>query len=157
METKTIFIIIFYFICVYIFLHTYFYLDQINKCPCFHKDGKYAVNLDFMKFFQILEIFILTVLVGSSLFFKSKTFKSKNKAPPIFLLSLTVIILLSISGYMTYNVVHLYNNIKDDCECVDSWYRFFLYYEGIVSGITVFRFIAMFLLLSIFIIIRQFK
>ena len=155
METAKIFVIIFYFICLYIFLHTYYYLDQIDKCPCFHKDGKYEVNIDFMKFFQILEIFVLTVYLVSILFFSSKIFKSKNKKVPVVMISLVMAFLLAVSGGMAYNVVNLYNNIKEDCKCVDSWYRYFLYYEGIVSFITVFRFISLFLLLIIFYIMSK--
>jgi hypothetical protein len=157
MELNKIIVLVFYFICIYIYLHTYFYLEQINNCPCFHKDGKYKVNLDFMKFFQVLEIFMLSVLVLSAFFFTSKIYKSKNKPLPKFLLSILLLFLLSVNGYMSYNVVNLYNNIKDDCECVDSWYRFFLYYEGIVSGLTVFRFISMALVAAIFFFTRKFK
>jgi len=157
METKTIFIILFYFICIYIYLHTYYYLVEIDHCPCFQKNGKYSVNIDFMKFFQVLEIFILTILVSSSLFFKSTFYKSKKKAPPLILLSIALAFLLFVSGYMTINVINLYTNIKDDCTCVDSWYRFFLYYEGVVSGLTIFRFISMTLLIAIFFISRKFK
>jgi len=86
-KIPTIITIIFYIICLYIFLHTYYYLVEIDNCPCFHKDGKYEVNIEFMKFFQVLEIFILSVLVFSTLFFKSNSFKSKKKTPPLLLLS----------------------------------------------------------------------
>jgi hypothetical protein len=157
MEVGKIIVIIFYFICLYIFLHTYYYLDQIDNCPCFHKDGKYAVNIDFMKFFQILEIFILTVYLVSIFFFSSKMFKSKNKKAPLVLLFIAMAFLLTVSGAMTFNVINFYNNVKEDCKCVDSWYRYFIYYEGIVSFITVFRFISVVLLLTIFFIMSKFN
>lgn len=157
MDKRQIIILILYVICIFIYVQTYLYLVQIDECPCFHKDGKYEVNIDFMKFFQVLEIFILTVLVFSTFFFKSNFFKSKNRQPPFFLLSLVLVFLLSISGFMTYNVINMYTKIQYDCKCTDSWYRYFLYYEGFVSGITVFRFIVMALVLSIFYIFRQFK
>jgi len=159
METGKIFVVIFYLICVYIFVQTYLYLDEIDRCPCFHKDGKYAVSIDFMKFFQILEIVILTASLAAMFFMKSKgKFKlNKKQGEPTFLLSLTIVIMVIISGFMAYNVINMYTNIKEDCKCVDSWYRYFLYYEGFVSLITVFRFVIIFLLLGIFFIMSKLK
>ena len=156
METAKIFVIIFYFICLYIFLHTYYYLVQIDNCPCFHKDGKYEVNIDFMKFFQILEIIILSIYVSSIFFFKSNTFKMKNVPMPTIILSLTIFLMLGISIYMTINVFNLYINIKEDCKCVDSWYRFFIYYEGIVSLIAVFRIVVLSLILLMVFLFSKF-
>ena len=159
METGKILVVIFYLICVYIFVQTYLYLDEIDRCPCFHKDGKYAVSIDFMKFFQILEIVILTASLAALFFMKSNgKFKlNKKQGEPTFILSLTIVIMVIISGFMAYNVINMYTNIKDDCKCVDSWYRYFLYYEGFVSLITVFRFIIIFLLLGIFFIMSKLK
>jgi len=159
MDNSTIFVVIFYFICVYIFLHTYYYLVEIDNCPCFEKDGKYAVNIDFMKFFQVLEIFILTVFLSLFLFIKTKINskdiipdKFKENVPKIVLL-VPVFVMLVISGFMTYNVMNVYFNIKEDCKCTDSWYRYFLYYEGIVSLISVFRVVVSFILLTILFIV----
>jgi hypothetical protein len=89
-------------------------------------------------------------------FLKSKG-KPDLKKSPSFVLSLTLVIMLIISGIMAYNVINMYTNIKDDCKCVDSWYRYFLYYEGFVSLITVFRFIIIFLLFGIFFIMSKLK
>ena len=157
MEGSTIFVFIFYFICVYIFLQTYYYLEQIDNCPCFQKDGKYAVNIDFMKFFQVLEIFLITVFLSLFLLIKSKPKtigSAKNMMGiPKFVLMLPLIVLIVISAFMSYNVLNLYINIKSDCKCTDSWYRFFLYYEGVVSMISVFRFVVSIILLAILLII----
>ena len=156
--TGKIFVLVFYLLCVYIFVQTYLYLDEIDRCPCFHKDGKYAVSIDFMKFFQVLEIVILTASLGTMFFLKSKAKVDVKKArAPTVVLSLTVIIMLIISAFMAYNVINMYTNIKDDCKCVDSWYRYFLYYEGFVSLITVFRFLLVFLLFGIFFIMSKLK
>ena len=157
-STGKIFVLVFYLLCVYIFVQTYLYLDEIDRCPCFHKDGKYAVSIDFMKFFQVLEIVILTASLGTMFFLKSKAKVDVKKAQaPTIILSLTVIIMLIISAFMAYNVINMYTNIKDDCKCVDSWYRYFLYYEGFVSLITVFRFVLVFLLVGIFFIMSKLK
>ena len=157
-STGKIFVLVFYLLCVYIFVQTYLYLDEIDRCPCFHKDGKYAVSIDFIKFFQVLEIIILTASLGTMFFQKSKAKVDVKKAQaPTIILSLTVIIMLIISAFMAYNVINMYTNIKDDCKCVDSWYRYFLYYEGFVSLITVFRFVLVFLLVGIFFIMSKLK
>ena len=163
MEGSTIFVIIFYFICVYIFLHTYYYLEQIDNCPCFKKDGKYAVNIEFMKFFQVLEIIMITVFLSLFLLIKSKMAtkeyiaKAITSSMPKFILMLPLVVLIVISAFMSYNVLNLYSNIKSDCKCTDSWYRYFLYYEGIVSLISVFRFIVSVILLLIVLIIAGFS
>jgi hypothetical protein len=159
MDTGKIFVIIFYLLCVYIFVKTYLYLDEIDKCPCFHKDGKYAVSIDFMKFFQILEIVILTASLATMFFVKSnnKVDLKNTKGKPSFVLILTMIIMLTISALMAYNVINMYTNIKEDCKCVDSWYRYFVYYEGFVSLMTVFRFVVIFLLFGIFFIMSKVK
>jgi len=157
MESKKIFMLIFYFILLYIFIHTYYYLDQINNCVCFQKDGKYVVNIDFMKFFQLLEIFILTIFVSSIIFFNSNFFKIKKIKIPMPILSLVVLLMVGISLYMTINVINLYMNIKEDCKCVNSWYRFFLYYEGITSLITVFRFFVIIFLLIMVLFLTKFN
>jgi hypothetical protein len=64
-------------------------------------------------------------------------------------LMIPLITLIVISAFMSYNVLNLYINIKSDCKCTDSWYRYFLYYEGIVSMISVFRFVVSLILLII--------
>lgn len=156
MEGKKIVALIFYAILLYIFIHTYYYLDQINNCACFQTNGKYGVNIEFMKFFQVLEVFILTIYVASMFLFSSKMFKNKKIPAPKVLLTLALILLLGISLYMSINVINLYTNIKDDCKCVDSWYRFFLYYEGIVSLISVFRFVVLVLILAIIFLFGKF-
>ena len=157
MNTSKIFVVIFYFVCLYIFLHTYYYLDEMDRCPCFQKDGKYAVNIDFMKFFQVLEIFLLTVFLSLFLFVtsigKTKQLKSNKLELPKFLMVLPMFVLLGISAYMSYNVLHMYYNIKEDCKCVDSWYRYFLYYEGAMSGVSVLRVVVSVLFLAIFSIV----
>jgi len=155
MNTSKLFVVIFYFICVYIFLQTYYYLDEIDNCPCFEKDGKYKVNVDFMKFFQVLEVLFLTVFLAIFLFITSSKTKilNKNKIPNMNVLTiLPMIVLLGISGYMSYNVLNLYYNIKEDCKCVDSWYRYFLYYEGAMSFVSVLRIVGSILFLAIFFI-----
>jgi hypothetical protein len=137
-------IVILYIIVIYIFIHTYFYLDQLNNCECFNKNDKYAVNLEFMKWFQILEIFIFSIYVGFMLFIYKKNSNNKinNTFTGLLLSSISLALLLAISLYMGVNVINLYMNIKDDCKCANSNYKYFVYYEGILSMSSVLRFVS---------------
>ena len=137
-------IVILYIIVIYVFIHTYFYLDQLNNCECFNKNDKYAVNLEFMKWFQILEIFIFSIYVGFMLFIYKNNSNNKinNTFTGLLLSSISLALLLAISLYMGINVINLYMNIKDDCKCANSNYKYFVYYEGILSMSSVLRFVS---------------
>ena len=137
-------ILILYIIILFIFIYTYYYLVQLNSCECFVKNEKYSVNIEFMKFFQVLEIFIFTIYVGMMMFFNFKIKKKMNTPMPLLLSTLSLALLIGINAYMSYNVLNLYNSIKEDCSCSSGFFKYFVYYEGIVSGINVLRFVEIF-------------
>ena len=143
---QKIIVLVLYVFIIFIFIHTYMYLNQLTTCECFIKNNKYAVNIEFMKFFQVLEIFIFSIYIGFMLFVTSN--KPKMPSPKI-LASISLALLVGISGYMAYNVVNLYTNISEDCKCANSAYRYFLYYQGIVGASTVLRFIALILMIGL--------
>ena len=143
---QKIMVLIIYLIVLFVFIHTYIYLNQLTTCECFVKNNKYSVNIEFMKFFQILEIFIFTIYIGFMLFMTSTT---QNTSSPKILASISLALLVGISGYMAYNVINLYMNISDDCKCATSAYRYFLYYQGVVGASTVLRFISLFLMIGL--------
>ena len=151
---QKIIILVLYAIIVFIFIHTYLYLNQLNTCECFLKNEKYSVNIEFMKFFQILEIFIFTIYIGFMMFVTSKINKDKTPSPKI-LASISLALLVCISGYMAYNVINLYMNITDDCKCATSAYRYFLYYQGVVGASTVLRFISLFIMIGLALMFNQ--
>ena len=143
-----------YVIIIYIYIKTYLYLDQLNNCDCFNKSNKYASNLEFMKFFQILEIFILSIIVGLNLVVHKQTKKTiVNKL----LLSISFILLIGISGYMAYNVINLYTNIKDDCKCSDSIYKYFVYFEGLSSISVIMRVLSIILTFGVLVLFAKLK
>jgi len=75
---------------------------------------------------------------------------NRNKIPGINIItSISLALLVGISGYMAYNVVNLYTNISDDCKCANSVYRYFLYYQGVVGASAVLRFIALGLMIGL--------
>jgi hypothetical protein len=153
-QSQKILLGIVYVIIIYIYIKTYLYLDQLNSCDCFNKSNKYSSNIEFMKFFQVLEIFILSIYVGFFLFL-TKTMKKPivNKL----LLSISLILLIGISGYMAYNVINLYANIKDDCKCSDSIYKYFVYFEGLSSVSVIMRVISMVLTLGLLFLFSKLK
>lgn len=144
---QKIFVLVLYLVVLFVFIHTYMYLNQLLSCECFVKNNKYAVNIEFMKFFQVLEIFIFSIYVGFMLFVTSKV--NKRMPSPKILASLSLALLIGISGYMAYNVVNLYTNISEDCKCANSVYRYFLYYQGIVGASTVLRFVALVIMIGL--------
>jgi len=151
-------VIILYIIITLIFVYTYYYLAQLNTCECFIKNEKYSVNIEFMKFFQVLEIFLFTLYVGMMVFFNSKIVKKKMKTPlPLLLSTISLALLIGINGYMSYNVFNLYNNIKEDCACSSGFFKYFVYYEGIVSFINVLRFVEIFGLIILVFLFNMLK
>jgi hypothetical protein len=150
---QKIFILVLYLVILFIFIHTYMYLNQLTTCECFVKNNKYSVNIEFMKFFQILEIFIFSIYFGFMLFVTTKI--NKKMPSPKILASISLALLIGISGYMAYNVVNLYMNISEDCNCANSVYRYFLYYQGVVGASTVLRFIALILMIGLALMFNQ--
>lgn len=143
------FTLVTYVVMIAILVQIYYYLVQIDSCPCFNKNDKYAVDVEFMKFYQILEMIVLTIFVGIGLISSSKQKEYIPKMSGIFLSTLTFVILTGISIYMTYNTFNFYMNVKQDCKCANSWYRYFLYFEGITTFLAVLRVIFMFLFIII--------
>jgi hypothetical protein len=154
-----VFSLITYVIMMIILIQIYYYLIQINNCECFNKNDKYSVDVEFMKFYQILEMILLTIFVGTSFITSSKTKQYIPKMGGIFLSTLTFIILTGISIYMTYNTFNFYMNVKQDCKCANSWYRYFIYFEGIGTFISVLRviFMTLFILIGLSLFYNQFS
>jgi hypothetical protein len=148
-----LFALVIYLIMMYILIQTYYYLVQIDNCECFNKNDKYSVNVEFMKFYQILEIILLTIFVFIGFINSSKTKILIPKMSGLFLSTLTFVLLLGISSYMSYNTFSFYMNVKQDCKCVNSWYKYFVYFEGITTFITSLRMIFMILLTFIVLIL----
>jgi hypothetical protein len=148
-----VFAMICYLFMMVILIQTYYYLIQIDNCPCFNKNDKYSVNIEFMKYFQILEMIVLTIFVTISYITSNKFKNIIPKSGGIFLSTLSAILLLGISSYMAYNTLNFYINVKEDCKCANSMYKYFVYFEGISSLVAVVRMIFMILLVFIMLIL----
>ena len=58
---------------------------------------------------------------------------------------------------MAYNVINLYTNIKDDCKCSDSIYKYFVYFEGLSTISVVMRVLSIILTLGILFLFAKLK
>ncbi|ADX05818.1 hypothetical protein 162322288 [Organic Lake phycodnavirus 1] len=142
-------------VMIVIILYTYYYLQEISQCPCFIANKKKELNVDYMKFYLLLDL--VSLLLFMFLFYNkiqkggksNKTSLTEN----VWLLA-SLCLILFIHSYMTYNVYHFYNSVKTYCECVNQWQKYFVYYEGVFSGIVSLQYIFT-LFLVILIMINQ--
>jgi hypothetical protein len=146
-----IMVLILSIICVYILIHTYYYLNRVEKCECFQKDDvKYGVNIEYMKFFQILHIVIFVMYIGWG-FLK----RPINNCAMNFISIHLLVLLLCLYGYMFYNILNFYRNVNNDCKCVDqSVYKYFIYFQGVSSFMSILQIIYSFLLVIIIVLLQ---
>jgi hypothetical protein len=145
-------------ISIWILVSIYGYLNELEHCPCFTQINdveKYSSDISFLKFYQVLEILSLLVFTFIIFTYKSGKIGGKkvNKTMMQFSFILTLSILMFISGYMSYNVLKFYLNVRHDCECVNTWQKYFIYLEGTLNSVYFLRllyFIIFFVLLAVF-------
>jgi len=140
METNHIIQILLSGLSLYILIQILTYLNELESCPCFNEQNnkeKYSSNIEFMKFYQFLEIASLLIFVILINFYKFpfKSRKGNNKGFVKILLMISLFALLFISGYMSYNVAIFYINMKKECICVNKWQKYFIYLEGVFNSI----------------------
>ncbi len=143
-------------VCVYILIHTYHYLKEVEQCECFKKDDvKYGVNIQYMKLFQILHIILFVLYVLWSVFGHPMT---ESKMFHRYVTTQILVLLLFVYGYMFYNILNFYRNVKKDCKCVDkSYYKYFIYFEGISSFMSFLQIAYSFLLVIIIVALNLIK
>lgn len=149
-------------ISAFILLNVYSYLSEAESCPCFVEENnasKYQTNIQFMKFYQLLELASLIVFAVLLTLYKNQIGgKKKSLAFIKFLVVISSIVLLGISGYMGYNVATFYLNMKSECSCVSNkWQKYFVYLEGIFSSIYFLRIIFALVFLAIIVLFNFFN
>lgn len=126
-----ILILIIYAILLYLYIHTFYYLKKAENTGCFTP----KVNLKYMQFFQLLEIVALTLtVVFLPYFLKMKNKKGKGSISLLEPLLITLVV-LGINLYMAFNVYNFYFELKQCFELKNQWNKWWLYWEGIASGI----------------------
>lgn len=146
------------FISFAVLVSIYGYLNELEHCPCFmdiNENNTYGSDISFMKLYQFLEIFSLIIFTFILFTYKSGKIGGKkiNKTMMKFSFILTLSILMFISGYMSYNVLKFYLNVRSDCECVNKWQKYFLYLEGALNSVYFLRlvyFVIFFVMLAVF-------
>ena len=145
MKTNYLLQFIFSFVSIAILLYIYNYLDSLKDCSCFiesqNKDR--LIDIEFLKFYQILEIVALVILIGFMGIYKyDKIVKGgKNKQGLKIFLLLSFFIVLFISGYVSYNSLLFFLLSKNNCKCVNKWQKYFIYIQGIFNSVNFLRLI----------------
>ena len=134
---------------VLLVLYTIYYIRELKSCECFKINDKNQTNLNFLEFYEYLELFsVIVIMFGIVTLMPSK--KSKGKGMTNVLLMFAMLIVYMVIKYnLLVNVYKLSKGIKEGCECSDKWQRFFLYYQGIVSGIEILQYVVVFLLAAV--------
>ena len=127
-----ILIILIYAILLYLYIHTFYYLKKAENTGCFTP----KVNLKYMQFFQLLEIVALTMTV---LFFPYFIKMKKKKTLGLIEPFLITLIVLGINAYMALNVYNFYFELQNCFELKQQWNKWWLYWEGIASGVSAVR------------------
>lgn len=151
-------------ISFFILIKVYFYLDELKACDCYIKneDTNYKVDIDFMKYYQILEIVSLILFITLIIFYKTNLIKYKkiNKKVNNFFMKMFIFIvlfvLLILCGYISYNSILFYLISKKNCDCSDKWHKYFIYIQGVSSSIYFLRLLFVFIL-SIILILFNIK
>ena len=119
-------VFIIYAVLMYLYIHTFYYLKKAEQTGCFNS----KVNLKYMEIFQIIEIIAvtLTIIVLPSLV-RSKRIKNINVA--LFM----VLVVLAINAYMAMNVYQFYNEMNN-CPIMNTWNKWWLYWEGIAATVS---------------------
>lgn len=151
-------------IAFFILLQVFAYLQEIESCPCFNEsnnESKYVSSITFMKFYQFLEMISLVIFILMISLYKNSIKGGRRKTSFSFFLRLisilSLMVLLFISGYMSYNSFALYVNAKNDCMCVNQWQKYFIYLEGIFNSIYFLRLLYLFFFVLILISVNFFK
>ena len=125
-------------ISVLILISIYYYLDTLKDCKCFidNEDKTYTIDIEFLKFYQLLEIIALIVFVFLITIYKNKLFKGGgNRFGMKFCLILSIIVLLLITGYVSYNTILFFLLTKKNCKCVNKWQKYIIYIQGVFNSI----------------------
>tara|TARA_Y100000389_G_scaffold18423_1_gene16015 strand:- start:966 stop:1478 length:513 start_codon:yes stop_codon:yes gene_type:complete len=147
-----------------ILLKVYFYLNDLKVCDCYieNENTNYKVNVDFLKYYQVLEMVSLILFITLVVLYKTKLINNKkiNKNIKNFFMKMFIFVilfvLLFLCGYISYNSLLFYLVSKKNCECSDKWQKYFIYIQGISSSIYFLRLLFI-LILTIMLILFNFK
>lgn len=143
-----------------ILVAVYQYLSDLKTCSCFieKQHPKYKVNIEFLQFYQILEIVSLFVFICFLTMYQTKWAKlSGSKQGMKFFLLLSTMIVLFISGYMSYHSILMYFMSKEDCLCVNQLQKYIIYIQGTFNSIYFLRLLFLFIFVCLLLVFNAKK
>lgn len=144
-----------------ILISVYSYLEELKTCACFieNEHPTYKINIDFLQFYQILEIISLFIFICFITMYKSKIFKGGNETIRHngirFFVLLSVFLLIFISGYVSVYSILLFLSSKKDCVCVNKWQKYIIYIQGTFNTIYFLRIIFFVIFLALLLAFRK--
>ena len=140
------------------------YLNKLENCDCFNNNAiynKYKIDIEFLKAYQWLEIFITLIFIYLIFTYREHICKKMKKPHTnskflTFLSMIIIPLLLFLSGYISYNSFLLYLTSKKKCKCSDKWQKYYIYFQGIMGFIMLFRFVFLFLFVVLLIMYASF-
>lgn len=132
-----------------ILFYSYYYLLVIEKCGCFNLNKDMFVDVSFMKFYELLEICVLT------LYFIFYIYKKPYFDKYILTNNIVLFILLVLNIYMSKNVYNFYYNIQNNCSCMSNKYKYWIYFEGFTSFISSLRILSLFIILMFILLTNE--
>lgn len=132
---------------IFILLHVYSYLSELEHCPCFVGDNNSkSVDISFLKFFQLFEIFLYCIFLFALFSLKYGKRGGENRKFILRVVSfISFVLLTGIMGYMSFNVLNFYKSLSNDCKCSNKWQKYFIYAQGIFSSLSLIRLLLAFL------------
>ena len=134
--------IVLIFLFLFLIFRTIMYLNELETCECFKNDD-YKSNITFLKIFE--GIVAISLLV--TLFIIYKTHKQTGGGNNTFVHMITILITTLFHFFVAFNIFQLYKKVDKDCECSSKLERYYLYYQGIGSSVTLISNLLMFLTL----------
>lgn len=137
-----------------ILIKTYDYLKKLEKCSCFNSVRAYhnlKINIDFLKAYQVFEMFLVSIFILILFLGNAENTFGKKTFSLNFLSSISLLLLVFVSFYISYNAFMLYGFSKEKCMCVDKWQKYFIYVQGIMGSVVFMR--ILFLLVLTFLLV----
>ena len=145
-------------------IYTIYYIRDLKTCICFKENDKLRTNLEFLEFYEYLELFALLLVFAGAFSLNTKMFKVGGKKfkkgtnmMAGILMGVVIVIYFMIKYNVMVNVYKLYNGIREECACASKWQRWFLYYQGLVGGLEVLQYVIAFLMLLMVVVTSLFR
>jgi hypothetical protein len=117
--------------------YVYLYLTKLESCVCVHGGASGENKADLQKL-RYIELLFITLNVIGLLFLWCCSYDIGQLVSKGFGAVIYLIVLLVIYVYLVTNVLKLYKNMPNNCECAIQWPRYFLYIQGFIASILLF-------------------